>query len=163
MNYFRNFGSLRQFRDLSYLRYLRFFSQSSTFTIVRQVPRYYEQDLELQDYVGWVDRMTKEDLGNPFDPRDRPDNFLPPALRELYRHDPHDYYMKRIIKMTQWYRMRPDERTEKIVSVGSMEWDSNYLVEYALVNTGSQYPNTVAVQHAMIDLLNKLEKLTDDE
>ena len=129
------------------------------FYYARTWPRYYANNAELKLYVNWVKNLTKREIGNPFHPNDKPERFLPPQLRKLYKTDSNEHHMKTLVKLTQWYRMYPSEKTDKSIFEGSLEWNLNYHVEFAL--RVHQYPETIAVQHAMILVCNKLKQLNN--
>ncbi len=134
----------------------------NTIRLISKWPRYYAHNVHLQQYVNWVKTLSKRDLGNPFHPHDQPDNFLPSPLKEAYRNNSTEYHIKNLVTFTQQCRMRPCEVKGKSVFSGRFEWESDYHVRGAM---SAHFPNsetcteTLALQHAMSALFNKLEEI----
>ena len=128
---------------------------------------FYKHRPELQAYVTKVFELNKETIGDPFDPTDKAEIWLPPPLNSLMSHE-HNYHVNQLMGYINWYRtptnMRIDHR-DPVYLPGRRYGNSDYHVLHAMKSLkykDERYNSQayiVPVQYATRQLLFTLEEM----
>jgi len=126
---------------------------------------YFRYHPDLQDYASEVRALNKETLGDPLDPEDRPEQFLPPPLNAFYYGDLSNPALRELIYCIQWSRTPTDFRIDEVnpIRCGDAPFGgSDYYVERFMkevIRPRNTYAATVPVQLAMREFFKKVDEI----